>query len=127
MPSGDGYWLRRKPRRLVVIDEHATDAVTRPKVFGTEDLAHLNPVRDREEIVRWVAAKGWIRIRHWRHLGFEFHGDRQGALKLLRWYIDQQEVGDFLPVHIADFESGWVWEGLAKEIPWHSDTDTGCP
>lgn len=118
MPRGEGFWYDRRKSRWHLITEHATDAVTYPSKFRAGPVAHLNPTIDREEIVKYVAAQGFIRVRHWDRLGFEFHEDIPDALKALRRYIKSREIGTMFLVHIADFKSGWIWNGPVGGIPW---------
>lgn len=122
MPRGKGYWYDRQKRRYRKIDEHATDAVATPALFRAGPVAHLNPVKDREAIVRHVASQGFIRIRHWDRLGFEFHGDKETALRVLKRYIKREEIGPYFLVHLADFATGWVWEGPVRSIPWQNES-----
>jgi hypothetical protein len=105
MPLGDGYFYDRKKKRLIVIDEHATDAVSRPKVFRTEKIQHLNPFTDRDDIVIYTLKQGFIRIRHWRgNLGFQFWGNGKEAKKILIWFAKKYGVGDYCRVTYTDFK-----------------------
>lgn len=127
MPLGKGYWYDRVKHRWHEIQEHATDAVASPARFRAQQVAHLNPVSDRDAIVRHVAAQGFIRVRHWKQLGFEFHGDIPAALTVLKRYIKRKEVGPYTTIHIADFEQGWVWEGPVRSISWQKEFQgIGC-
>jgi hypothetical protein len=65
MPLGDGWWYDRRARRYFKITEHATCGVQHPRRFQSQAVAHLDPVADREVIVRHVAAQGFIRVRLW--------------------------------------------------------------
>jgi hypothetical protein len=107
MPSGNGYFFNRKTKRYIKIYEHATDAVTRPKVFGTEEIKHLNPVTDRDQIVIHVLKNGFIRVRDWAgYLGWQFWGDPDDALKILKKYIKKHEIGNGYVITFTDFETG---------------------
>lgn len=106
-PLGIGYFYDRRRHLFVLIDEHATDAVTRPKTFRAQAVAHLNPVQDRDAIVRHTTAQGFIRVRYWKgHLGWEFHGNPDLALAVLRRFIRRRELGQLVQVNISDFKSG---------------------
>ena len=109
MPLGEGYFYDRisNQRRFYRISEHATDAITRPRLFRAQAVAHLNPVQDRESIVRHVVSQGFIRVRYWKdRLGWEFHGEPDDALAVLRRFIRRREVGPYVQVNISDFQSG---------------------
>jgi len=93
MPSGDGYFFNRKTKRYIKIQEHATDALERPDIFGTHEIQHLNPVKDRNEIVLTVLKNGFIRVRDWKgYLGWQFWGDPSSALTTLINYIKSREL-----------------------------------
>jgi hypothetical protein len=107
MPLGNGYFYDRKKKMYIDIMEHATDAVTRPEVFKSHDVKNLNPVTDRDTIVIHVLKQGFIRVRHWKdHLGWQFWGEPEKALRDLRKYIKDNEVGDLANVTFTDFQSG---------------------
>jgi len=107
MPLGDGYFYDRKRKKYIRIEEHATDAVTRPDTFGSHAVKHLNPVADRDTIVIHVLKNGFIRVRHWKdRLGWQFWGEPEKSLKILKNYIKKNSVGDGAVVTFTDFESG---------------------
>lgn len=107
MPLGIGWWYDRRSRRYHRIIEHASDATAQSRRFRAQAVAHLNPVTDREIIVRTVAAEGFIRARLWRgQLGWEFHGDPASALAVLRRFIKRHGLGPAAVVNISDFASG---------------------
>ena len=107
MPLGIGWWYDRRSYRYHVITEHATDAVEFPRRFRSQAVAHLNPISDRETIVRHVAANGMIRLRLWKaNLGFEFHGDPEAAVAVLHRFIKREELGPVIQINISDFSSG---------------------
>ncbi len=104
MPLGTGYFYDRHRRRYLRIREHASDAVAHPARFRARAVAHLDPVRDREVIVRQVAAQGFIRVRLWKaHLGWEFHGDPEVAVAILRRFIARHCLGPVVVVQLTDF------------------------
>ena len=107
MPLGQGWWYDRRSYRYIKITEHATDAVEFQKRFRSQAVAHLSPINDREVIVRHVAAQGFIRLRLWKaNLGFEFHGDPEAAVAVLRRFIRREELGPVIQINISDFRSG---------------------
>jgi hypothetical protein len=107
MPSGKGYFYNRKTKRFITINEHATDAIQRPKEFGTSSIQHLNPVINRDEIVIHVLKNGFIRVRDWdAHLGWQFWGDPEDALKTLQRYIKKNEIGNGYLITFTDFKTG---------------------
>jgi hypothetical protein len=107
MPLGEGFWYDRRARRYYKINEHATDATQHPRRFRAQPVSHLDPVADREAIVRYVAAQGFIRLRlHRDRLGFEFHGQADDSVAVLRRFIRRHEVGPVVQVNISDFASG---------------------
>jgi hypothetical protein len=107
MPLGDGFFYDRKRRRYIRITEHATDAVTRPDVFSSHKVKHLDPVKDRDTIVIHVLKNGFIRVRHWKdRLGWQFWGDTEDALKTLKRYIKKNGVGDGAVITFTDFKTG---------------------
>lgn len=107
MVLGIGYFYDRRHYRYHRITEHATDAVTFPSRFRSQEVAHLNPTRDRDVIVRHVAAQGFIRVRLWKsNLGWEFHADPDDALAVLRRFIRRHELGPLVQINISDFASG---------------------
>lgn len=103
MPLGQGYFYDRQRKRYIPIQEHATDAVTYPRRFRAQAVAHLNPVQDRDQIVRHVVTQGFIRVRLWKHLSWEFQGEPREALRTLMRYIRAKDLGDLFPVHVADY------------------------
>lgn len=107
MPLGKGFFYDRKRKKYILIEEHATDAVTRPNIFKSHDVKHLDPVKDRDTIVIHVLRNGFIRVRHWKdRLGWQFWGDISGSLKTLKSYIKRHGVGDGAIVTFTDFETG---------------------
>ena len=106
-PLGDGFYLNRRTRRLIRIWEHAEDAVKYPKKFKSQAVSHLDPVKNRDEIViHTVRVGGFIRVRHWRdHLGFQFWGDPDGALADLRRF-GAQRLGPASIITATDFSTG---------------------
>lgn len=107
MPLGNGWWYDRRSHRYHKITEHATDAVEFPRRFRSQAVAHLSPINDREVIVRHVAAQGFIRLRLWKaNFGFEFHGDPETAVAVLRRFIKREELGPVIEVNISDFATG---------------------
>lgn len=107
MPSGDGYFFNRRTKRYVKIQEHATDALERPDVFGTHHIQHLNPVINRDEVVLTVLKNGFIRVRDWKgFLGWQFWGDVESSLKALKNYIKSRELGIGYVITFTDFETG---------------------
>ena len=106
MPLGEGYFYDRRKKKLIVIDEHATDSVTRPNIFRSKKVCHLNPVIDRDEIVIYTLKQGFIRIRLWKgELGFQFWGSPKEAKKTLMWFAKKKEVGDYCRVTFSDFKA----------------------
>lgn len=117
MPLGQGYFFNRRTGKYIKIDEHATDALKKPKVFKTEHLQHLNPVTDRDTIVISVLKEGFIRIRDWKgQIGWQFWGDKPAALKQLRKYIKSYDVGDYATITFTDFETGEEEKNIAKNF-----------
>lgn len=107
MPSGEGYFFNRQTKRYVKIQEHATDALERPDVFGTQHIQHLNPVINRDEVVLTVLKNNFIRVRDWKgFLGWQFWGDVESSLKTLRNYIKSRELGLGYVITFTDFETG---------------------
>jgi hypothetical protein len=107
MPLGQGFWFDRRNRRFHKITEHASDAIDKPGRFRARPVANLNPVRDRDAIVRHVASNDFIRVRLWKnHLGWEFDGRPDDALDVLVRFIVKYEVGPVVLVNISDFASG---------------------
>lgn len=105
MPLGNGYFYDRRKRKLITIYEHATDAVSRPEVFRTKKISHLNPVVDRDDIVIYTVKQGFIRIRHWHgDLGFQFWGNGKEAKKTLVWFARKHEIGDYCRITYTDFK-----------------------
>jgi len=112
MPLGKGYFLNRKTKKYVEIQEHATDALMRPKMFSTKDIQHLNPVTHRDEIVIHVLKNGFIRVRDYKgFLGWQFWGNYKEALKLLVKYIEKNELGFGYTITFTDFETGKELKG----------------
>jgi len=108
MPLGIGFWYDRRSRRYHLITEHATDAVEHPRRFRSQAVAHLNPVRDRDAVVRFVAVQEFIRIRHYKdRLGWQFHDQPDAALAVLRRFIRRHEIGILTLVTFTDFAAGW--------------------
>lgn len=117
MPLGIGYFYDRVKKKYILIDEHATDAVTRPVVFRSEEVKNLNPVMDRDTIVIHVLKKGFIRVRHWKSdLGWQFWGDAPDSLKILKKYIKKNDVGDYASITFTDFMIGKTVTCSAKYI-----------
>jgi hypothetical protein len=105
MPLGNGYFYDRKKKKLIAIDEHATDAVQRPDVFRSKKICHLNPVTDRDTIVIYTIRQGFIRIRHWKgDLGFQFWGNGKEAKKILVWFAKKYGVGEYCRITYTDFK-----------------------
>jgi hypothetical protein len=117
MPLGTGYFYDRIKNKYILIDEHATDAVTRPEVFRSHAITHLNPTKDRNEIVIHVLQKGFIRVRHWKDcLGWQFWGDSAKSLAILKRYIKKNDVGEYVTVTFTNFEKGKTVTCLIKDI-----------
>jgi hypothetical protein len=107
MPDGEGYFYDRKKRKLILIFEHATDALERSNIFRTQKLKNLNATVDREHIVIYTLKQGFIRIRHYKgYLGWQFWGNAAGAKKTLKWFAKKKDVGDLCLVTFTDFKSG---------------------
>lgn len=117
MPLGEGFFYDRQRKRYIRITEHATDAVTRPDIFNSHSVKHLDPVKDRDTIVIHVLRNGFIRVRHWKiRLGWQFWGDAAGALQTLKRYIKKHGVGDGAIITFTDFETGKSIECNARVI-----------
>lgn len=126
MPLGTGYWYDRQKRRYNLIDDHAGDAARSPERFRltTVDLLRaihrkdlkphtslgkvvVNSEEVRSVIIERVATAGFIRVRDWKgHLGWEFAGDPEDALTVLRRYIKSQEIGNTTLITFTDFGMG---------------------
>jgi hypothetical protein len=104
MPLGEGYFYDRRKKKLILIDEHATDSVTRCETFRSKKVAHLDPVKDRDEIVIYTLKQGFIRIRHWKGaLRFQFWGKWSEANLTLKWFARKHEIADICEVTFTDF------------------------
>lgn len=72
--------------------------------YRCSQIANLNPVQQRTEIIRAVAKQGFIRIRvDQRHLGFEFHGDAPDAFRIFAYFSDREGLGPALETTVTDF------------------------
>jgi hypothetical protein len=107
MPLGDGYFYDRKKRKYIRIQEHATAVIENPKLYKSEEVASLNPVKDRDEIVLYALKQGFIRVRDYRgRLGWQFYGDVEGALNELKKYMKKNEFGVGYVITFTDFRTG---------------------
>jgi hypothetical protein len=126
MPLGTGYWYDRLNRRYLLIDDHAQDVCRNPQRFRLTavDLQRailrgdqkphtcqghvvVNNEDVRALIIQRTAVAGYIRIRQWKgHLGWEFAGDPEDALKVLRRYIKSKEIGNTTLITFTDFGMG---------------------
>jgi hypothetical protein len=117
MPLGIGYFYDRKRKKYILIEEHATDAITRPDTFGSHAVKHLNPVADRDTIVIHVLRNGFIRVRHWKdRLGWQFWGEPEKSLKTLKSYIKKNDIGEGSIVTFTDFQSGRNVECNVRDV-----------
>lgn len=117
MPLGNGFFIERKNNKYHKIDEHATDALANPKLYGTQDIQHLHPVQDRDEVVITTLKNGFIRVRDWKgNIGWQFYGDKEQSLKLLKKYMKKYEVGDYASITFTDFKSCEEIKDLAKNF-----------
>ena len=117
MPLGDGFFYDRNKKKYIRIDEHATDAVTRPDVFNSHDVKHLNPTTDRDQIVIHVLKNGFIRVRHWKErLGWQFWGNPQESLDILKKYIRKNGLGLGCIITFTDFSTGKNVECAVEDI-----------
>ena len=105
MPTGFGFWYDRLKKRYWKITDHAQDAILYPNKFRAQNIVHLDPIRNRDEIIRFVARQGFIRIRLIKdHLGFQFHGNPESALKTLKRLARRHSLGPAIQVTFTDFE-----------------------
>lgn len=126
MPLGTGYWYDRRNCRYCLIDDHAQDVCRNPQRFRltSVDLQRaivrgdqkphtcqghvvINNEEVRSLVIQRTAVEGWIRVREWKgRLGWEFAGDPESALKVLRRYIKSQEIGNNALITFTDFGMG---------------------
>lgn len=126
MPLGYGAWYNRRTRKYLIIDDHANDAAANPKRFGLTDKDLITAVgidgrehttskghvvvknqTDRELVIIRVAQAGFIRVRyHKGYLGWQFAGDPENALSVLRNFIKRWQVGTVVLVTFTDFGQG---------------------
>ena len=100
---GSAFWLDRRTKRYIAIHDHAIDAHNTPAQFRISRLAtkSLNPIRDREKIIRMVCEQGFIRVRRYRgRIGWQFWGYPYEALDLLQSYFGRFEIG---PAEVITF------------------------
>ena len=117
MPYGKGFFVNRKTNEYIKIIEHAYDAYSRPDVFGTHDIQHLNPYINRDEVIIHVLKNGFIRVRdHKFHFGWQFYGNVYGASQTLKQYLIDNEIPDCYMICFTDFESGLNKTFLAEEF-----------
>lgn len=117
MPLGFGYFCDRKTKRFIKINEHATDALKKKEVFGTQDIQHLNPVTNRDEIVLHVLKNGFIRIREWKgKIGWQFWGNQKESKELLKRYIKKFDIGEYATITFTDFEAVEEIQDIAKNF-----------
>ncbi len=126
MPLGIGYWYDRANHRYITINDHAQDAAAYPERFRLTSVDLLRAITRADQkphtslgkvvvnneevraaIIQRVATAGFIRVRQWKgNLGWEFAGDPENALKVLRRYIKSQEIGNTTLITFTDFGMG---------------------
>ncbi len=111
---GLGWWFRRRRPHWFPIFDHAIDACGNPARFGLRaaPLRRLvaahggDPVLEtvRDAVIPWLCRQGYIRVR-WSgdRLGWQFHGDPDGSLAVLRRFVRRQELGGAIIVTFTDF------------------------
>ena len=120
--NGDGFWYDRQRKRLILIEDHAVDAKAKPVKFRIDprEVELLQPVKDRELIIKLVCQRGFIRIRHTKgFLGWQFWGDPVEALEVMQRFFSTYDVGPATQVTFTDFAlSGKIntTQGLAKDF-----------
>lgn len=108
---GNGYWVRGDQIKDVTFSTHIDDIIRMPEVFGlTKDEVHNlyqthgerlgQEGKAREELIRKVSERGWIRIRHYSgHQGdywsvqFDEISKREKSVKnFLAWAVYESKV-----------------------------------
>lgn len=122
MPWGTGMWYDRRRKRYIGINDHAIDAHHDPLAFRLtrKQIKHLNPIRDREAIIKLVCQQGFTRVRHYRgRLGWQFWGFVEDSLDELQGFFGKFEVGPAEVVTFTDLAAPGkinTVEGLAKDF-----------
>lgn len=75
MPTGIGWWISPKGK-VYEIHEHFSFVQEKPKLFGfTEREAETWDDDDRDDVLRKVVSRGWIRVRNLTYETWELTGD----------------------------------------------------
>lgn len=113
-PYGLGFWYDRRRRRWIGIVNHSVDAAASPRRYRTTAaeiaavLAGATPASEtgRDRLIPFVCSRGFLRVRYIPRrgtLGWQFHGDADGALRTLRRFARRYEVGPSALVTFTDF------------------------
>ncbi len=110
-PAGLGFWYDRERRRWWRIRDHLLDALTHPERVRLSP-AEVERIRatpggfetQRAVGIPLITSRGFIRVRLIRdRLSWQFHGDPEGSLRVLRRFVARQELGPMLLVRWTDF------------------------
>jgi hypothetical protein len=113
-PKGLGFWYDRRGRSWWRIEDHLKDACAWPDRvrLHAAEVARILAVPGGFEAQRavgipLVAAQGFIRVRLIRdRLGWQFHGDPVGSLRILRRFIRRHDLGPLVLIRWTDFATG---------------------
>lgn len=112
-PAGLGFWYDRERQRWWRIRDHLLDALAHPERARLSS-AEVERIRatpggfeaQRSVGIPLVATHGFIRVRLIRdRLGWQFHGDREDSLSVLRRFAARHELGPVILVRWTDFSS----------------------
>ena len=110
-PAGLGFWYDRERRRWWRIRDHLLDALTHPERvrLSPAEVGRIRAIPGGFEAQRavgipLVASHGCIRVRLIRdRLGWQFHGDPEDSLSVLRRFVARHELGPMVLVRWTDF------------------------
>jgi hypothetical protein len=110
-PAGLGFWYDRMNRRWWRIRDHLVDALAYPQrsrlTAAEADYIRATPggfEAQRAIGITLVASHGFIRVRLIRdRLGWQFHGDSEDSLRILRRFAARYELGPMVLVRWTDF------------------------
>jgi hypothetical protein len=129
-PASYGYFLHVLTREVLAIHDHAIDACSNPSALrlDQDELASLNPIQDRIEVLEKVLSKGWIRVRHFKQVvSVEFMTEWETTLETLAASIQGLGLGNYCYITARQIATGETLDVHVHTLREHFQNGTiGC-
>jgi hypothetical protein len=115
MPTGEGWFIDATTGEAISVQEHETAVRANPDRFRIRPEETIG--KDREQLLTLVCERGFVRVRWEKSVVFEFYGERDRALRLIRRFLLTQGVGLYTRIRINDladdeFRVSGSWQEL---------------